>query len=90
MPYNYLFDEEVKNSSKIVIKDRIVIIDEGHNIPSVAKDSCSYMFSQIDLSILNRELKAISITTDEIKPHNIDEIKLLYFITQAFHQLIMD
>ena len=76
MPYNYLFDEEVKSSSKIIIKDAIVIIDEGHNIPRVAQDSCSFMFSQIDLFVIVKELKAIQEMNDSVK--------FLIFCTQSY------
>ena len=38
MPYNYLFPKALGESSLNIIKNSIVVIDEGHNIDFVALD----------------------------------------------------
>jgi len=50
MPYNYLFDENVRKASRLDLTNSIIIIDEAHNIIQVAKDSASFNFSTADLT----------------------------------------
>ena len=56
MPYNYLFDENVRKASKIKLENSIIVIDEAHNITQVAKDSASFDFSTEDLSTITAVL----------------------------------
>ena len=41
VPYNYLLDPKLRRRHKIDIKDRIVIVDEAHNVESVCEDAYS-------------------------------------------------
>ena len=40
MPYNYLLDERLMGEDlSSLVKDSIIIFDEGHNLPSVCEQS---------------------------------------------------
>jgi Rad3-related DNA helicase len=47
MPYNYLIDSHIRESLGIEIKGAIIVIDEGHNIDSVAEDASSYEIHEL-------------------------------------------
>lgn len=37
IPYNYIFDPTIFEWMKLTLKDKIIIIDEAHNVKNVAK-----------------------------------------------------
>eukprot|EP00127_Corallochytrium_limacisporum_P001499 Clim_evm5s61 gene=Clim_evmTU5s61 len=44
-PYNYIIDPNIRDAKEIDLDNAIIIIDEGHNIEDVARDSLSCKFS---------------------------------------------
>ena len=34
LPYNYLFKEEIRKTIKLQIEDKIIVVDEAHNLES--------------------------------------------------------
>lgn len=50
VPYNYVLDPAICKSSKIELKDSIIIFDEAHNIEDVCRDvaSCEMEFSSLE------------------------------------------
>ncbi|KAI8910325.1 helicase C-terminal domain-containing protein, partial [Gorgonomyces haynaldii] len=63
LPYNYLIDPFIREACDIVLDDAIVIIDEAHNIESVATDAASV---QIDERILDESLRRLKAEVNEI------------------------
>lgn len=53
MPYNYLIDPLIRESSEITLKGNIVIIDEAHNVEDT---SASAGTVDIPVSELSRKL----------------------------------
>jgi len=45
MPYNYLFDANIRDKLKIYLQDNIIIVDEAHNLPKVSEDAESFEIS---------------------------------------------
>lgn len=41
IPYNYVFDPKILSKIKLELKDKIIIIDEAHNIKNVSKNAYS-------------------------------------------------
>lgn len=39
LPYNYLLDAKLRKRHKIEVANKIVILDEAHNIESVCEDA---------------------------------------------------
>ena len=50
MPYNQIIDWKLRKNSFLNLENSIVILDEGHNVPSVAEQAGCF-----DLSILKLE-----------------------------------
>ncbi|CAD7926345.1 unnamed protein product [Amoebophrya sp. A120] len=66
-PYNYILDPRVRENSKVSIKDRVIILDEAHNIESVCKDAGS------------KEIPERSINGELPEPGNRNEPALTVF-----------
>lgn len=49
MPYNYIIDPLIRRSLTVDLRDSIIIIDEAHNLESVASDSASFDLSSLEL-----------------------------------------
>jgi len=41
MPYNYLIDPKIRKHLTLNLEGSIIMIDEAHNLPSVAEDAAS-------------------------------------------------
>jgi len=57
VPYNYLVDPEVRRSLSIDWEDAIVVVDEAHNLESVASDAASFDFGPLDFASAQREIQ---------------------------------
>ena len=42
MPYNYLIDENIRDSMEIDFANSIIIFDEAHNIPQFVEEVTSF------------------------------------------------
>ncbi len=45
MPYNYLLDHRTLESAEKLVKDSIIIFDEGHNVASTACNGYDIKFT---------------------------------------------
>lgn len=57
LPYNYLFDEASRKILKLNLENSIIIIDEGHNIESVAENAVSFRLKEADLVLFQEAIK---------------------------------
>ena len=55
MPYNYIFEGEIRKALDIDLKNAIIVIDEAHNVQSVCENasSCSLSEKTIDEMIVD-------------------------------------
>jgi regulator of telomere elongation helicase 1 len=56
IPYNYLVDPEVRRSLSINWNEAIVIVDEAHNLESIAAEAASFDFTPADFAMAQREV----------------------------------
>ena len=47
MPYNYILSKNIQKRMKIELKDKIIIIDEAHNICKAAEEASSISLTSI-------------------------------------------
>ena len=59
-PYNYIFDAGVRAALDIDVKGAAIIIDEGHNLEDVCRESASFEVTVSALSNCAREIEAMS------------------------------
>ena len=59
MPYNYLIDDEVRERTKISLKNAIIIIDEAHNIAGFSEETASFDVNTKFLTSCIEELKQL-------------------------------
>uniref|UniRef100_A0AC34FAL1 DNA helicase n=1 Tax=Panagrolaimus sp. ES5 TaxID=591445 RepID=A0AC34FAL1_9BILA len=45
-PFNYLLDPIIRNSSDVILKNSIVILDEAHNVEDTCRDAVSFQFKE--------------------------------------------
>ena len=60
LPYNYIFDSEIRKKFNIYLNNNILIIDEAHNICNICEDEKSYEISQTDYESILIDLRNIS------------------------------
>ena len=58
-PYAYVFDSIVRASVGLSLSDRVLVLDEGHNLDKVGQESLSDTLSERGLNIAAEELRAI-------------------------------
>ena len=56
MPYDFLFDKDVKEMLEYDINNNILIIDESHNLAKICQDVQSISITTKDLEEINEEL----------------------------------
>lgn len=61
MPYNYLLDPNIRLSTKIDLKNSIVILDEAHNVEKMAKDSAGTIITTTKIDNAKRDLDYVSV-----------------------------
>ncbi|UKJ89955.2 helicase [Theileria orientalis] len=57
VPYNYLLSPSVREAMDLKTKNSIVIIDEAHNVESVAEEASSFFVKQTDIAKFIEALK---------------------------------
>jgi len=59
IPYAYVFDPHVRESSGIQLSDKILVLDEGHNIDRVGQEILSDSLNMSLIELATNELKAV-------------------------------
>ena len=59
MPYNYIFDEDIRNIMEIDVENNIIIIDEAHNVRKVCEDSKSVEINSNDFEDINFDFDSL-------------------------------
>lgn len=72
LPYNYLFDPEVRRTLSVNFNQAIVILDEGHNIEKVAADAASFSFTTTTVAQCIMELQNCLRATETANPEDGD------------------
>ena len=71
MPYNYIFDEDIRNTLNINLKGNIIIIDEAHNTRQTCEEAKTIQITEDDLfemtSDLNNLIKGMETENVEFK-----------------------
>lgn len=57
VPYNYLLDNNIRNTLEIDWKDAVIIFDEAHNLERVAADAASFTLTSTDIATCIEELQ---------------------------------
>ena len=57
VPYNILFNEDLRENYEINLSNAIVVVDEGHNAPQVWESLASVEITGTKLMLINSELK---------------------------------
>lgn len=60
MPYNYLLDPKIRKSTRISLKNAIIILDEAHNVEKMCKDSAGTQITTSKIDIAKRDLDYVS------------------------------
>jgi len=88
LPYNYLLDAKIRETSEIDLTNSIVIFDEAHNLESNAEESCSFDLSlrtlencELDFKLLRQKLRQ---TPEECKISEYEISILEYPITSLY------
>jgi len=72
-PYNYVLDERHRNTSGVNWRGSIIILDEAHNVASVAEDAASFSLSSVDLAGALQEIdRAVSAAPRQELSSNVD------------------
>jgi regulator of telomere elongation helicase 1 len=72
-PYNYVLDERHRNTSGVNWRGSIIILDEAHNVASVAEDAASFSITSVDLAGALQELdRAVSAAPRQELASNVD------------------
>jgi regulator of telomere elongation helicase 1 len=72
-PYNYVLDERHRNTSGVNWRGSIIILDEAHNVASVAEDAASFSLTSVDLAGALQELdRAVSAAPRQELASNVD------------------
>lgn len=56
MPYNYIIDKKIRTNSKIETSNKIIIVDEAHNMEAVSEESSSHYLSRRIIKSAREEL----------------------------------
>ena len=62
LPYNYILDPTIRKNMELDLRDAIVIIDEAHNIESVARDAASLELSKVSIHKIMGQLDDLGFT----------------------------
>lgn len=83
LPYNYIFDRQIRESMKISINNAICIIDEGHNVEDVCRQSGSLVLTKMLVEMVSAELRNINLKSAIESKEDIGFfLKLFYGITK--------
>ena len=64
-PYNYVFDENIREALEIDLRGAAVIIDEGHNVEDVCRDGASVEISVQELEDTASQLGSVAKFLDD-------------------------
>ncbi|CAG5110480.1 Oidioi.mRNA.OKI2018_I69.chr2.g4879.t1.cds [Oikopleura dioica] len=67
MPYNYILEKKIRTNSKIETAQKIIIIDEAHNVEAVCEESSSHNLTRRIISMARDELGEAKIKFDKEK-----------------------
>ncbi|XP_011502066.1 PREDICTED: regulator of telomere elongation helicase 1 homolog [Ceratosolen solmsi marchali] len=56
MPYNYLLDPKIRKNQGIELKNKIILLDEAHNIEKICEEAASLQFSSTDIAVCINEI----------------------------------
>ncbi|XP_064074372.1 Fanconi anemia group J protein homolog isoform X1 [Vanessa tameamea] len=84
-PYNYLVDPGIRNSMQINLQDNIVIIDEGHNIEDICRETASFDFKLHHLRSAIKEMAAVAALRCGSR-HMISHIDFLLNVLKKWEQ----
>ena len=65
LPYNYIFDRDIKKKMNIQMKNSILIVDEAHNLQDICNDSVSKDIDSIMIEEVLKDLKEVKIKLEE-------------------------
>jgi Rad3-related DNA helicase len=66
-PYAYVFDTIVRDSVGLSLSDRVLVLDEGHNLDKVGQESLSDTLSERSLDTATEELRSIGMPATHMK-----------------------
>ncbi|KAI6214976.1 DNA helicase [Aphelenchoides besseyi] len=66
-PYNYLIDPTIREASDVYLTNAIVILDEGHNIEDVSRESASFEISDYEIEMSRRSLEKTHKAIDDFR-----------------------
>ena len=72
LPYNYIFDMKILKSTKLVLSNSILIIDEAHNLQDICCDSSSTYINTNIIDEIISDLKALKSYIEEYNNLKID------------------
>jgi len=87
MPYNYLLDPVSRGTNGMSLSNKIIIIDEAHNIENAAEDAASFDLTLKDLEHCKLEYFEI-IRYFRMKRIQIKDIQLLFNILEGLEELM--
>ena len=82
-PYNYLINPSIRASMKIDLRDKIVIIDEAHNIEDMCRQQANCIIEKKKLEEKIRELNAILLSDARKNEEKIDSPRFTEEQTKA-------
>ena len=59
MPYNYIFQKEIRDTLEIHLNNNILIIDEAHNVTNICEEAKSIEINYKDFEEMTNDLKEI-------------------------------
>jgi regulator of telomere elongation helicase 1 len=65
-PYQYIFNEHIKNRVKLTLKHRILVFDEAHNADQIGQEVLSNVLSEKTLDNARRELEDLGKSSEFI------------------------
>jgi DNA excision repair protein ERCC-2 len=66
-PYAYVFDTIVRASVGLSLSERVLVLDEGHNLDKVGQESLSDTLSERSLNIAEEELRSVGTPATLVK-----------------------
>ena len=58
VPYNYVLVDDIRRNVGLVIRNKILIFDEAHNIEKVAEDALSASLKITEIEEVHKEVKS--------------------------------
>jgi hypothetical protein len=96
-PYNYILDPAIRRAMNISLKNKVIVLDEAHNVESTLCESGSGKYSEIDLCQLvstlapfarrNEKTGNISLvgSTEKVDTHEVAHDLLMFVENMVVH-----